>query len=58
MIHLTQDLVGNIDSTVLVFATIDLVIVTAYYAIQTRNTVKEMKRVQRYNFSPLLLQDL
>jgi hypothetical protein len=43
MIHLTQDLVGNIDSTALVIATIVLAVVTTYYAIQTRNTVKEMR---------------
>ena len=55
MIHLTQDLVGNIDSTALVIATIVLAVVTTYYAIQTRNTVKEMKRATEIQFLPCLI---
>ena len=58
MIHLTQDLVRNTDllvgySTIGLFiVTTVLVLVTAYYAIQTRNTVKEMKRATEIQFLP------
>jgi hypothetical protein len=39
----------------LVIATFGLVGVTIYYAIQTRNTVREMKRATESQFLPSLL---